>query len=134
MELCSLRDEQWHSIDAPLLAPPRVVFVPAGCRPLLLFGWIRVVAVVGRGHRAVRVQPAQDGVGDAGQLVDLPGVQAANTCGRTLGTGPGGNSRTFVQPAAVRRALVARASSGQGNRSTRPRSSSRRTTWDSRGR
>jgi hypothetical protein len=59
MELCSLRDEQWHSIDAPLLAPPRVVFVPADCRPLLLFGWIRVVAVVGRGHRAVQTSGSQ---------------------------------------------------------------------------
>ena len=93
------------------------------------------IAVEGRGHRAVRVEPAQDGVGDAGKLLNLVGSQSVDDVlagrWRRVRARP---RRTLLQPAGVRRALVARASCGQGNRSTRPRSSSRRTTWESRGR
>src|SRR6266498_3630994 len=66
--------------DAPPTPPAlsAAVFVPADCYPLLLFRWVRVVAVIGRGHCAVRVQPAEDGVGDGGQLVDLFGSQGVD--------------------------------------------------------
>ena len=75
----------------------------------------------------------QQRVGDASQLLQLRGRECVDDVVAHGGDVAGRGRHDLGQPGGVSRAFVARPSSGQGKRSTRPRSSRRRTTWESRG-
>ena len=94
----------------------------------------RVVALIHRGHGAVGVQPLQDRVGDRGQLGYLLGGEGVDHVPPDVGDVSRGGVADLAPPLRGQARVGRPGGCGQGNRSTRPRSSSRATTWERRGR
>lgn len=82
---------------------------------------LRPLELVDRPHRPGGVETAEHGVGQLGELGDLPAVSGSMTCSRTVATWPGAAARTVAHPTSVSVTLVARPSVGQGYLSTSPR-------------